>query len=226
MRHFLIAIVAIAATFPVFAQEAENFIQVNGSAEIEVIPNQFFLSITLDQNDSKGRVDIDQQRRQMLSVLKSIGIDTEKQLTIANISSNYFKRGISLSVAKYQLLLTTAEQVIAVYDKLGEIGVSDISISRVSHSDIEQYKSDCRKQAIQNAKKVATELAEAVNQSIGSCIYIYDSNRGITPTYYNDGVVLMRVKAVSNNIQEQEEPIEFKKITLSYSVNAKFRLNE
>ena len=226
MRHFLIAIVAIAATFPVFAQEAENFIQVNGSAEIEVIPNQFFLSITLDQNDSKGRVDIDQQRRQMLSVLKSIGIDTEKQLTIANISSNYFKRGISLSVAKYQLLLTTAEQVIAVYDKLGEIGVSDISISRVSHSDIEQYKSDCRKQAIQNAKKVATELAEAVNQSIGSCIYIYDSNRGITPTYYNDGVVLMRAKAVSNNIQEQEEPIEFKKITLSYSVNAKFRLNE
>lgn len=226
MRHFLIAIVAIAATFPVFAQEAENFIQVNGSAEIEVIPNQFFLSITLDQNDSKGRVDIDQQRRQMLSVLKSIGIDTEKQLTIANISSNYFKRGISLSVAKYQLLLTTAEQVIAVYDKLGEIGVSDISISRVSHSDIEQYKSDCCKQAIQNAKKVATELAEAVNQSIGSCIYIYDSNRGITPTYYNDGVVLMRAKAVSNNIQEQEEPIEFKKITLSYSVNAKFRLNE
>ena len=226
MRHFLIAIVAIAATFPAVAQQAENYIQVNGSAEIEVIPNQFFLSITLDQNDSKGRVDIDQQRRQMLSELKSLGIDTEKQLTIANISSNYFKRGLSLSVAKYQLLLTTAEQVVAVYDKLAEIGVSNISISRVSHSDIEQYKSDCRKQAIQNAKKVATELAEAVNQSIGSCIYIYDSNRGITPTYYNDGVVLMRAKAANDSAQEPEEPIEFEKITLSYSVNAKFRLNE
>ena len=226
MRRFLIAIVAIAATLPVVAQEAENYIQVNGSAEIEVVPNQFYLSITLDQNDSKGRVDIDQQRRDMISALKSLGIDTEKQLTIANISSNYFKRGLSLSVAKYQLLLTTAEQVVAVYDKLGEIGVSNIAISRVSHSDIEQYKSNCRKQAIQNAKSVATELAEAINQSIGSCIYIYDSNRGITPTYYNDGVVLMRAKAVNDSVQETEEPIEFKKITLSYSVNAKFRLNE
>jgi uncharacterized protein YggE len=75
-----------------------------------------------------------------------------------------------------------------------------------------------------NARTIASELAEAVGQSIGDCIYIYDSNRGVTPTYYNDGVMLMRA-AKSTNEMTVEEPVEFKKIKLSYSVTTKFTLN-
>ena len=107
----------------------------------------------------------------MISTLKSLNIDTEKRLTMADMSSSYFKRGTSLSVAKYQLELSTSEQVVAVYDKLSEIGISDVTISRVSHTDIEQYKSRCRQEAMKNAKAVATELASAVGQNIGSCLH-------------------------------------------------------
>jgi uncharacterized protein YggE len=78
-----------------------------------------------------------------------------------------------------------------------------------------------------NAKNVATELAEAVGQSVGACIYIYDANRGVTPTYYNDRVMMRSMAKVANeeSVVEQE-PIEFKKIKLNYSVSAKFRINE
>ena len=194
---------------------------------MEIVPNQFYLSITLDEGDTKGKQAIELQRKQMIAVLKALGIDTEKQLTMADMSSSYFKRGTSLSIAKYQLLLSTTEQVVSVYDKLSEIGISDIDISRVSHTDMEQFKSKCRQDAMKNAKAIATELATAVGQTIGSCIYIYDSNRGITPSYYNDGIMLMRsVAKISAEMAEEPTPVEFKKITINYSVTAKFRLNE
>ncbi|MBQ1201109.1 MAG: SIMPL domain-containing protein [Alistipes sp.] len=227
MKRLLIALVALTFALPVFAQEEENYIQVNGTSEMEIVPNQFYLSITLDEGDTKGKQAIELQRKQMIAVLKALGIDTEKQLTMADMSSSYFKRGTSLSIAKYQLLLSTTEQVVSVYDKLSEIGISDIDISRVSHTDMEQFKSKCRQDAMKNAKAIATELATAVGQTIGSCIYIYDSNRGITPSYYNDGIMLMRsVAKISAEMAEEPTPVEFKKITINYSVTAKFRLNE
>lgn len=227
MKRLLIALAALTFALPVFAQEEENYIQVNGTSEMEIVPNQFYLSITLDEGDTKGKQAIELQRKQMIAVLKALGIDTEKQLTMADMSSSYFKRGTSLSIAKYQLLLSTTEQVVSVYDKLSEIGISDIDISRVSHTDMEQFKSKCRQDAMKNAKAIATELATAVGQTIGSCIYIYDSNRGITPSYYNDGIMLMRsVAKISAEMAEEPTPVEFKKITINYSVTAKFRLNE
>lgn len=227
MKKFLVAFTAMVFTLSATAQEAENYIQVNGLSEIEVVPNQIYLSIVLDESDTKGRQAIESQRREMVTLLKKIGIDTDKSLSIEDMSSNYFKRGNSLSKASYQLLLSSSEQVVKVYDSLATIGISDINIVRVSHSDIEQFKSQCRKEAMINAKKVATELAEAIGQSVGSCIYIYDANRDVTHTYHNDRIVMRAMAKVTNETTTiEEEPIEFKKIKLSYSVNAKFRINE
>ncbi len=228
MKRFLIVFFTLTLALPAAAQEqVENYIQVNGLAEIEIVPNQIYLSIVLDESDTKGRQEIELQRRQMISALKSLGINTEKQLTMENMSSSYYKRGSSLATAKYQLLLPSAEIVLAVYDKLSEMGISDINISRVSHSDIEQYKSQIRKQAMVNAKSVATELAEAVGQNIGACIYIYDANRGVTPTYYSDHIMMRTMaKAANEESVPKEEPVEFKKIKLNYSVTAKFRFKE
>ena len=227
MKKFLVAFTAMVFTLSATAQEAENYIQVNGLSEIEVVPNQIYLSIVLDESDTKGRQAIESQRREMVTLLKKIGIDTDKSLSIEDMSSNYFKRGNSLSKASYQLLLSSSEQVVKVYDALATIGISDINIVRVSHSDIEQFKSQCRKEAMINAKKVATELAEAIGQSVGSCIYIYDANRDVTHTYHNDRIVMCAMaKATNETTTIEEEPIEFKKIKLSYSVNDKFRINE
>lgn len=227
MKRIFIILLALATTLPVMAQSVEeNYVQVNGSAEVEVVPNEFYLTIVLDESDTKGRQEIELQRRQMISALKSLGIDTEKRLTMENLSSSYFRRGTSLAVAKYQLQLSTSEQVVAVYDKLGDMGISDITISRVSHTDIDKYKSQCRKEAMVNAKQVATELAEAVGQSVGSCIYIYDSNRNIPLSYNNDGVMVSYAKSRNAAAPEAEQPVEFKKIKLSYYITAKFQLNK
>ena len=123
MKKLLVTILAVAFTLPVFAQESENYIQVTGVSEIEIVPNQIYLTIVLDESDSKGRQAIENQRREMVNALKKIGINTEKSLTMEDMSSSYFKRGNTLSKASYQLLLTSSEQVVKVYDALAVLNI-------------------------------------------------------------------------------------------------------
>ena len=195
MKKIIFALVALAIALPAVAEEAENYIQVTGTSEIEITPNQFFISITLDENDTKGKVPLETQRRQMVSTLKSLGIDTEKALTIANISNSHYKRTTSLDSAKYQLLLTTPEQLTAVFDKLGTLGISNIVIERVSHTEIERYKSECRKQAIVNAKQIATELAEAINYYKDTYGYPVIATGDYNTSYNDEPLTIVREQA-------------------------------
>ena len=225
MRRFIILCAAITLCMPIMAHETiENYVQVNGIAEKEVTPNQFYLTITLDTSVTKGKQEIDAQRRAMIDALKGVGVQTDKALRVADMSSSYFKRNTTLTAVKYQLYLTDAESVAKVYEALSDIAIANIKITKVSHSDLEQLRSQVRKEAILNAKKTATELAEAVGQSIGECFYIYDSNYNMGETRFVGSTAALRAYKNSGDTAEEEEVIEFKKIKLSYSVNAKFRL--
>lgn len=66
-----------------FAQSPEGnikieqpFIEVNGSAEMEVVPDEIFIRITLrERMEGKDKISIDQQEADMKSRLQSAGID-------------------------------------------------------------------------------------------------------------------------------------------------------
>lgn len=229
MKKMIILAVAAMMAIPVFAQQddtCKSFIQVNGRAEKEVAPNLFYLSIVIDEVDSKGKIPVETRQRDMIAALKRIGVDTEKSLKMANMSSSYFKKSTSLSTAKYQLELDSPAMVAKVYSVLGDMGISNISISRVSHSEIDGLKEQVRVEAIRNAKAAATTLAEAIGQSIGRCFYIYDSNSDVMPMFYDNAVVMRSMAKTTGAVEETaaDEPLDFKTIKLTYGVTAKFVL--
>ena len=229
MKKMILAAAIALMAMPVFAQQAErypSYIQVNGRAEKEITPDQFYLSIVLDESDTKGKVAIAKQRHDMIQALKDIGVDVEKQLKVVDFSSAYFKKTASLSTAKYQLELNSSEMVAKTYAALGKLGISNIDIDRVSHSKIKDFKMEVRAEAMRNAKATATALAEAVGQKVGKCFYIYDSNSDVMPRYFNNGLVMraMAAKADSFEASAEEESLDFKTIKLSYDVSAKFVL--
>ncbi len=229
-KMILLAVVAMMS-MSVSAQQNEqynSFIQVNGRAEKEVAPDQFYLSIVINEIDSKGKISVETQQRDMIAALKRIGIDVEKNLKMANMSSSHFKRSTSLSTAKYQLELDSPAKVAKVYTVLGDMGISNISIIKVSNSKIDELKEQVRIEAIRNAKATAATLAEAIGQSIGKCFYIYDSNSDVIPAFYDNAVVMRSLAAKATGATEEvvaDEPLDFKTIKISCSVNAKFVLN-
>ena len=106
-KLILIAAVALMA-LPAAAQVQEAFpsyIQVNGRAEKEITPDEFYLSVIINERDSKGKISVESQQRDMIAALKRLGVNVEKQLKVANLSSEFFKKNTSVATAKYQLQL-------------------------------------------------------------------------------------------------------------------------
>ena len=200
-KLILIAAVALMA-LPAAAQVQEAFpsyIQVNGRAEKEITPDEFYLSVIINERDSKGKV--------------------------ANLSSEFFKKNTSVATAKYQLQLGSAAEVSKVWQALDNLGISNVSILKVSHSKIDQYKEQVRVEAMQNAKQSAQTLAQAIGQSVGKCFYIYDSNNNVMPVFYDNMAVMRSAKAAGMaEDAAADEPLDFKTIKLQYNVQAKFVL--
>ena len=94
MKKWMILAAAVVLAAPVFAQTQEAFpsyIQVNGRSQMEVTPDEFYLSIVINERESKGKITVEIQQRQMIDALKKLGVDVEKQLKVANMSSDFYK---------------------------------------------------------------------------------------------------------------------------------------
>ena len=229
MRKLVFLAAALAMTLTAAAQTQEaypSYIQVNGRAEKEIVPDEFYLSIVIDERDSKGKISVESQQREMIAALRRQGVDVEKQLKVANLSSEFFKKNTSVATAKYQLKLGSAAEVANVRQALDKLGISDVSILRVSHSNIDALKEEVRVEAIRNAQQSARTLAQAIGQTVGKCFYIWDSNNDIMPAYYNNTMAVRSMKSMDAGSGESagEEPLDFKTIKLQYSVQTKFVL--
>lgn len=228
MKRFILAAAVALLALPAAAQVQEAFpsyIQVNGRAEREIVPDEFYLQIVINERDSKGKVSVESQQRDMIAALKRLGVNVEKQLKVANLSSEFFKKNTSVATAKYQLQLGSSAEVGKVWQALDGLGISNVSILKVSHSQLERYKSEVRVEAMRNAKQNAATLAEAIGQTIGKCFYVYDSNNDVMPVFYNNMAVMRSAKAFdAAEAAAEEEPLDFKTIKLQYSVQAKFVL--
>ena len=228
MKRLIVLAAAALMAFPAMAQMQEaypSYIQVNGRAEKEITPDEFYLQVVINERDSKGRISVESQQRDMIAALRKLGVDVEKQLKVANLSSEFFKRRNSVATAKYQLQLGTAEMVSRVYEALDRVGISNISIQKVSHSQLEQLKQQVRVEAIRDAKRNAQTLAQAIGQQIGKCFYIYDSNNDVLPVFYNNAIMMRSMAAdASAEGASEDQPLDFKTLKLQYYVQAKFVL--
>lgn len=228
MKRLILLAVAALVAFPAAAQMQEaypSYIQTNGRAEMEITPDEFYLQIVINERDSKGKISVESQQRDMVAALKRLGIDVDKQLKVANLSSEFFKKNTSVASAKYQLQLGSSAEVGPVWQALSDLGISNVSILKVSHSEIGRYKEQVRIEAVRNARQNAETLAEAIGQRVGKCFYIYDSNSDVLPVMYDNAMLMRSAKAYGTaETAVEEEPLEFKTIRLEYNVQTKFVL--
>lgn len=227
MKRILLTLVAVIALAVSASAQADlrPTVSVNGQAKITAPLDEIFLSITLKESDSKGKIDLEQQRVAMLRALRKCGVNTEGQLRLADMASSFFKRKGSLASSQYELKVGSAEEARKVFEALDDAGIANVNIARATCSKIEEYRSEARREAIRNAKARAEELATAIGQSIGACYEINDYSNS-QPVVYRANMLTKSAMA-DGLVEESAEPeVEFKPIEINYSVSAKFILNE
>lgn len=205
----------------------QNYIEVTGKAEMEIIPNEIYVSIKLNGKDLKKTGTVEEVEKLMFGKLKSLNIDVTKNLVIkdmaSNLNSHWIKASDINTTKEYLLLLTDANKVVSVFRELQSVGISDISVDRVEHSEITKYRQDVKIEAIKAAKAKAESLTSAIGQTCGRALYIQEQNIDIyRGRNYGSGLtsnVFMNVKTDNGDLD-----IEFQKIKLQYTVLVKFEL--
>lgn len=237
MKKMMFAAIALMMFAAAQAQESyptvqpyENYIQVTGRADREVTPDEIYVRIVINENNTKGKISVEKQERDMVATLTKMGVDIEKQLKVDDMSSNfkdYWLKKKALTTKSYQLKLADAVSVGNAMQALEQIGISDSDVVRVAHSKIKEFQAETRAEAVKNAQQQAQLLASAIGQKAGRAIFIADYNNN-----GNDGVYpvtrAMYAGALKMNdaagVPEQGANIEFRTIKISYSIQAKFEL--
>ena len=230
MKRFWMLAVAMTLSLAAVAQQAPDpypsFVEVTGTAEREIAPDEIYLSITISERDSKGRITVEQQYGEMVAALRKLGIDLEKRLKVVDLTSSFFKKRTSVATAQYQLKLGSAAEVARTWQALDGLGISQVTVEKVSHSQLPALKAEVRADAMRAARSNAAALAEAIDQRIGKCFYIYDSNSSVMPTFYANSMVKTRAAGIMEDAVAEDamENLEFQTIRLHYRVQAKFVL--
>ena len=156
----------------------QNYIQVIGTAEEEIIPNEIYMQIIIDEHDNKGKETLESLENKMIKKLKELNIDIDENLSVKDFSSNfqkYFLKQSDIFTSKeYQLILHKAKKVGEVFMALEDLGISNIKIEKIDHSDLKSFQKTARYNAVMDAKQKALEMAIPLGQQIGKAIYIHE----------------------------------------------------
>jgi len=216
-------------------------IEVTGSAELEVEPDEVRLSVTIanysdriNTNFTDGKVSIEAAEKRLMDILTKAGID-KKQIVLADATTNnywsyYIRYGRYMDnirlEKKYEITLTDVK---ILNDLLSQIpgpkeGFVNVGISELKNTNMEEYRKKVKIMAMQAAKEKAGYLLESVGGSVGDPLYVLEMDED-TPVYNNNTMMLsnMRMKQEAS-FDEAESNTQMKSIKLRYRIKAKFAI--
>lgn len=234
MKHSIIGLL-LAFSLTGFSQAGEknfidqNYIEVTGKAEMEIVPDMIYLKVILSDKDNKNKQSLDETEKSMISKLTDIGVDITKDLSVKDFVSNFKYYWISktdiILTKEYQLIVHDTKVLQKVYFEFQKLGISNVTIDKLDHSKIEQFRKEVKMNAIKAAKGKAESLTAAINQTIGKAIYIQEIDYPI-PYQEMAKNVNVQVRGISSDLSSNSlaPDIEFEKINLQYSILVRFEL--
>jgi len=209
----------------------QNYIEVTGHADKEVVPDKIYLKFFINEKDFKNQT-LSEVEAKMIQKLKEIGIDVDKKLAIKDFVSNFqnywiLKSDIRL-IKEYELLVNDAKTAGTVFLEFEKIGISSISIDRLENSEIDKYELEVKVEAMKSAQEKAKAIATSINQDIGRAILIQENPNFMRVENALQGRVAgIQIRGIASLKQSSSvggTNIEFEKIKLEYNIIARFEL--
>jgi uncharacterized protein len=183
-KYFILAMTILfftAANAQTIANPFPKTITVNGSAEMEIVPDEIYVMVDLKEYEKKGqgKVSIDKIRQDFLTAVRSLSLPDSAVSVAAYDGYNgnpwlrkKNKKDVLYASITYQVKLKSAAQVDQLVDKLDDNATSNFYIARTSHSKLAEFRKNLKIQAVKAAKEKAGYLAEAINEQVGVAVTI------------------------------------------------------
>jgi uncharacterized protein YggE len=210
----------------------QSYIEVTGKAEMEISPDMIYLKIVVSDKNNKSKLTLPEIEGKMISELTELGIDVNKDLSLMDFASNLktyaFKTNDIILSKQYQLVVHDAKILQVIFFEFQKLGISDVSIEKLEHSQIEQYRKDVKVAAVKAAKEKADLLASALNQKIGKAIFVQELSN-IIPKISSSNIMIRGISSLSKSVNSLSEnklayDIEFEQIKIESSFLVRFVL--
>lgn len=231
MRLFLNLSLFILAFSSIHAQQKnfidQPFIEVKGTADTLVTPDRIYLDITISEEETSGNSSLEELERKMISEFKKLDINNDKQLFVADASSDfksYFFSGQKvLKTKRYTLLLYKASTLGDVLRSLQKIGIANVNLTKTEHSKIEEFKTSMKAKAVANAKRNAQAMTKAIDQELGKALFISETNSYIYAMQNQASGMQVRSNTTGNQ-EEATTNLSFDQFKISSDVLVRFVL--
>ncbi|HMT07119.1 MAG TPA: SIMPL domain-containing protein [Pyrinomonadaceae bacterium] len=179
MKKLLVLIIAVylfSVSVMAQSQPERRVIEVSGSAEQLITPNEFTFKITLSERmDGKRKITIEDQEASLRNELSRLGIDVAKDLSVFDLSSQYFRqRKLKdvLSTKDYRLKIKDLNKIAQLQDLADRINVTRLDLIDTDHSDIIRFREETKTEATKAAKRKAGYLLAGIGHRVGAAVYI------------------------------------------------------
>ena len=211
----------------------QPYIEVSASVDTLVVPDRIYVSITLNEADSKNKKSVEEQEKQLEAILKKLKINTDKDLSVLGFSSDfkkYFLKGQNiLKTKKYSLLVRDAYTLGNVIISLEEAGISNTEVEKVEYSKSKELLLELKSEAVRKSRITADKLVKPLNQKAGKALYISDTNYGGIEDYEYVTVRNIALQEMDYKKESASEEflrkLDFQKIKFSTTVYVKYQLD-
>ena len=205
-------------------------IEVTGSAEQEITPDEIFFNIALREyiKDKTNKVDISTLEKQLQAAVNQAGIPKDN-FRVENIYGNRWywqkkKPEEFLAGKRYTLKLSDLSRIDGILEKVDSKGIESVNVAGYTHTKIEQYRREIKTAALKAAREKARYLLEGIGAQLGDPIEIQEMGGDYQPLpqYGMAHMSNMRMQAGMPEMEAAPSDIDFKKIKIRYEIRAVF----
>ncbi len=228
MKKMILALAAVMMWAGANAQQQyqeRDYVEINARAYREVAPDEIYLKIVLDQNDTKGKYTIDQLESQLYQALKKAGVDAEKELRVSDMDNelkSFLLKRNEGRISKEYILKVDNQHLMPVFRELDKVGIANVNVQKSRYSKTEEVYNELLGEAVAKAKTRAGIMAKAGGGTTGKMIFIqsYDNTAN-----YDAGMATNMVMYKSRSMEMEAAPtFEFNKIRIEATVTVRFAL--
>lgn len=238
MKKFLFLLSGIVWSFmPMQAQnEITRYIDVTGSAEMEVIPDEIHFLIEIKEyfkeefdgkskpENYKTKVPLSQIEAGVRTALQKAGVPAESVRT-QEVGDYWRERGKDFLISKrLDITLQSFEPINVIIKNLDTKGINSMRIGELKNKDLPRYRDECKVEALKAAKAKAALFAEAVGMKLGDVIWIVEPGSDTGRSYVVTANKMLYASALADGIAEESALEAFRLIELSATMSARFEL--
>jgi uncharacterized protein YggE len=204
-----------------------------GSAESEFTPNIIVISVRLrEYNENKERLTLEKIEADFMNALTKSNISKDN-IRLADVSSNvfnyyrYYKQGVDFSPQKtYEVTFSKTEEVLAFLENLKGIKIDNLSIAKLSHTEIQKYRLETKVEALKASERKAETLLTSIGSKKGKVLLIEETEDlpewQVRSLYSNLKVENQMYSVADDAPSGGDAPL--KKIKLRYEIKTRFEI--